>query len=265
MIRFQPRLAPTMFTIPAVAVLVALGVWQLQRLEWKGRLIAERAAAVAAAPVAPPRTLAEARSLEFHPVVAEGVFLHDKEIYLNAIGGKGGAGFDVLTPLRETDGRIVFVNRGFVPTERKDPATRPAGRLAGGRDHAAHAAQRPSAIRDHLVFARRRPGGDLCRLPQSRRRLGMSAYQDLEARFRRLGAVEGAIGVLHWDTAAMMPAGGGKARAEQTATLRGIAHAMLTAPEIGDLLAAAEIDTAALGPWQHANLREMRRRWRHAA
>ena len=93
----------------------------------------------------------------------------------------------------------------------------------------------------------------------------MSAYQDLEARFRRLGAVEGAIGVLHWDTAAMMPAGGGKARAEQTATLRGIAHAMLTAPEIGDLLAAAEIDTAALGPWQHANLREMRRRWRHAA
>ena len=120
-----------MFTIPAVAVLVALGVWQLQRLEWKGRLIAERAAAVAAAPVAPPRTLAEARSLEFHPVVAEGVFLHDKEIYLNAIGGKGGAGFDVLTPLRETDGRIVFVNRGFVPTERKDPATRPAGQLAG--------------------------------------------------------------------------------------------------------------------------------------
>ena len=131
MIRFRPRLAPTLFTVPVLLVCIGLGVWQLQRLEWKGRLIAERAAAVAAAPVAPPRTLAEARSLEFHPVVAEGVFLHDKEIYLNAIGGKGGAGFDVLTPLREDDGPIVFVNRGFVPTALRDPATRPAGQLAG--------------------------------------------------------------------------------------------------------------------------------------
>jgi surfeit locus 1 family protein len=131
MIRFRPRLAPTLFTIPVVAVLVALGVWQLQRLEWKSRLIAERATAVAAAPVAPPQTLAEARTLEFHRVTVEGVFLHDKEILLNAIAAKGDAGFDVLTPLREAAGRIVFVNRGFVPTELKDPATRTASQPAG--------------------------------------------------------------------------------------------------------------------------------------
>jgi surfeit locus 1 family protein len=131
MIRFRPRLAPTLFTIPVVAVLVALGVWQLQRLEWKSRLIAERATAVAAAPVSPPQTLAEARALEFHRVTVEGVFLHDKEILRNAIAAKGDAGFDVLTPLREEGGRIVFVNRGFVPTELKDPATRPTGQLAG--------------------------------------------------------------------------------------------------------------------------------------
>jgi carboxypeptidase Taq len=93
----------------------------------------------------------------------------------------------------------------------------------------------------------------------------MSAYTDLEARFRRLGAVEEAIAVLHWDAAAMMPAGGSAARAEQLATLRGIAHQLLAAPEIADLLAAAEAEAAALGPWQHANLGEMRRRWRHAA
>jgi carboxypeptidase Taq len=93
----------------------------------------------------------------------------------------------------------------------------------------------------------------------------MSAYTDLEARFRRLGAVEEAIGVLHWDAAAMMPAGGGAARAEQLATLRGIAHQLLAAPEIADLLAAADADLADLGAWQRANLREMRRRWRHAA
>ena len=131
MIRFRPRLAPTLFTIPVVAVLVTLGVWQLQRLEWKSRLIAERATAVAAAPVSPPKTLAEARALEFHRVTVEGVFLHDKEILRNAIAAKGDAGFDVLTPLREEGGRIVFANRGFVPTELKDPATRPTGQLAG--------------------------------------------------------------------------------------------------------------------------------------
>src|SRR6266478_5520206 len=131
MIRFRPRLAPTLFTIPVVATLVGLGVWQLHRLEWKSRLIAERAAAVAAAPVTPPQTLGEARALEFHRVTAEGIFLHDKEILLNAIGAKGDAGFDVLTPLREAAGRIVFVNRGFVPTELKDPPRRPAGQLVG--------------------------------------------------------------------------------------------------------------------------------------
>jgi surfeit locus 1 family protein len=131
MIRFRPRLAPTLFTIPVVAALLALGVWQLQRLEWKSRLIAERATAVAVAPVPPPQTLAEARALEFHRVTVEGVFLHDKEILLNAIAAKGDAGFDVLTPLRDAVGRIVFVNRGFVPTELKDRATRPAGQPAG--------------------------------------------------------------------------------------------------------------------------------------
>jgi carboxypeptidase Taq len=92
----------------------------------------------------------------------------------------------------------------------------------------------------------------------------MTAYTDLEARFRRLGAVEEAIAVLHWDAAAMMPPGGAAARSEQLATLRGIAHELLTAPEIADLLDAAEREAAALGPWQRANLREMRR-WQHAA
>jgi carboxypeptidase Taq len=93
----------------------------------------------------------------------------------------------------------------------------------------------------------------------------MSAYTDLEAQFRRLGAVEEAIAVLHWDAAAMMPAGGGAARAQQLATLRGIAHQLLAAPGVADLLAAADTETSGFGPWQRANLREMRRRWRHAA
>jgi carboxypeptidase Taq len=92
-----------------------------------------------------------------------------------------------------------------------------------------------------------------------------SAYPELEARFRRLGAVEEAVAMLHWDAAAMMPPGGAAGRAEQLATLRVIAHQLLSAPEIGDLLAAAEGEANSLDHWQRANIREMRRRWRHAA
>jgi carboxypeptidase Taq len=93
----------------------------------------------------------------------------------------------------------------------------------------------------------------------------MTAYRQLETRFRQIGTIEQAISVLHWDTAAMMPSGGAMARAEQLATLRLIAHQHLTEPEIKSLLVEAEAAGDPLDNWQRANLREMRRRWRHAA
>jgi carboxypeptidase Taq len=93
----------------------------------------------------------------------------------------------------------------------------------------------------------------------------MTAYQHLEARFRRIGALEEAISVLHWDTAAMMPAGAAAARAEQLASLRLTAHEHLTASAVGDLLSEAETERDGLDPWQCANLREMQRRRVHAA
>ena len=132
MTRRRPRLVPTLITIAIVLVCAGLGVWQLERLQWKRGLIAARAAAVAAPPVAPPGSFAEARGMEFRHVADQGVFLNDKELYLGAISQHGGeAGFHVLTPLREADGRIVLINRGFVPSDRKDPNTRPAGQLEG--------------------------------------------------------------------------------------------------------------------------------------
>ncbi|HTV87567.1 MAG TPA: carboxypeptidase M32 [Stellaceae bacterium] len=94
----------------------------------------------------------------------------------------------------------------------------------------------------------------------------MTAYEKLEARFARLGAIEEAVQFLHWDAAAMMPRGGGGSRAGQLATLRVLAHEELTRPDTADLLADAEADAGnRLGAWQRANLREMRRCWRHAA
>jgi len=128
----RSRLIPAAFTAFATLVCLGLGVWQLERLEWKTSLIAERRAAVHAATVPVPKAPEEANRLEFHPVVAEGVFLNDKEIYLGAASPSGGPpGFQVLTPLRLADGRIVFVNRGFIPSALKDPEKRSAGQLTG--------------------------------------------------------------------------------------------------------------------------------------
>ncbi|PWR19846.1 carboxypeptidase M32 [Zavarzinia compransoris] len=89
-----------------------------------------------------------------------------------------------------------------------------------------------------------------------------SAYSRLEDRFRRLSAVQGALSVLHWDSAAVMPAGGAEVRGEQIAALSLIAHEQITAPEIADLIEAAA--TEPLEPWPAANLSEIRRNWRHA-
>jgi surfeit locus 1 family protein len=122
---------PTVFTAPALLAMLGLGAWQIQRLYWKERLIAERAAAIAAPVVPTPRTLAQARRLDFHRVVAEGIFLHAKEIYLGASAAAGRIGYHVLTPLAEPDGGIIFINRGYIPADLRNPAKRATGQIAG--------------------------------------------------------------------------------------------------------------------------------------
>jgi surfeit locus 1 family protein len=131
MTRFRPLFWPTVFTVPVALLLVGLGSWQIERLFWKRELIAQRQAALAAAPIAVPRSLEKARSDEFRHVTDEGIFLHDKEIFLGATSEAGRNGYQVLTPLQEPGGRIVFVNRGFIPAELKDPTKRQAGQIAG--------------------------------------------------------------------------------------------------------------------------------------
>src|SRR5215469_8580759 len=131
MTRFRPLFWPTVFSLPALLICVVLGAWQIERLFWKRDLIAQRQAAVTAAPIAVPKTRAEARGMEFRHVSDEGVFLNDKEIYLGATSEGGGQGYQVLTPLLEPEGRVVFVNRGYIPAELRDPSKRAAGQIVG--------------------------------------------------------------------------------------------------------------------------------------
>ena len=93
----------------------------------------------------------------------------------------------------------------------------------------------------------------------------MDAYRSLEARFARLASIEDALGILQWDAETMMPDGASEGRADQLATLKGLAHEILTASSTGELLDQAAQDQAGLSDWQSANLREMRRLYLHAA
>ena len=128
---FRPAFWPTVTALPMFLVLIGLGVWQLERLQWKETLIAERSAALASPPIPLPDTLEEARRLEYHPVRVAGTFLNDHELFLGASSDAGTTGFHLLTPLRLAEGRLVLVNRGWIPGELKDKSKRAAGEPQG--------------------------------------------------------------------------------------------------------------------------------------
>jgi surfeit locus 1 family protein len=124
---------PTVCTLAALAVLIGLGTWQMQRKAWKQGLLDAIAQRVNAAPVsldAAAHRWTTGEDLEYLRVTARGRYHHDKERLLYA-PEKGGPGFHVFTPLETAAGRYVFVNRGFVPDAQKDPAARTAGQPQG--------------------------------------------------------------------------------------------------------------------------------------
>ena len=117
--------------LAALAVLLGLGFWQLSRLHWKQGLIAQIEARSSAAPI----PLAEAVALtragrdpSYYRVSVEGRFHHDKERYLYAFS-EGRIGWHVITPLETENGEMVLIDRGFVPNELRDPASRPEGQV----------------------------------------------------------------------------------------------------------------------------------------
>jgi surfeit locus 1 family protein len=121
----------TACVLAALAVLIALGVWQLERLKWKEGLIAQIEARAAAAPV----TLEDAEALahagrdpSYLRVRVEGRFHHGRELYLYA-SAEGQQGWHVITPLETAEGKMVLVDRGFVPDALRDPSSRALGQV----------------------------------------------------------------------------------------------------------------------------------------
>lgn len=129
----KPLFWPTVTTVPAVVLALVLGTWQVQRLQWKSALIAERQAQRDAAPLAGLPANFDPAQHEFRKVRVSGRFLHAKEMYLAARSFRGNPGYHIVTPFAVAaagDGTIL-VNRGWVPIERKEPDSRKPGQAEG--------------------------------------------------------------------------------------------------------------------------------------
>lgn len=131
---------PAIVAAVAFVILLGLGSWQLERLAWKNDLIA-RVETRTQAPAAPLPAESEWDSItaerhEYRRVTVTGVFRHEHEVQVYTIvseepGRHAGPGYWVLTPLELPSGAFVIINRGFVPQDRKDPATRRQGQVQG--------------------------------------------------------------------------------------------------------------------------------------
>ncbi|MEO1199425.1 MAG: SURF1 family protein [Pseudomonadota bacterium] len=122
----QAAFWPTIACLPALAILIALGVWQIQRLEWKEGLISRIDDRVAADPLFLHEAMGrfdETGDIEYLRVSASGVYIHDAEMYLFAHGPEG-LGWHVITPFRTRPGGYILVNRGYVPDRALDEMPR---------------------------------------------------------------------------------------------------------------------------------------------
>ena len=115
--QFRPSFWMTAFVIPSLMTLIGLGVWQVQRLEWKEAIVADRMERMNA----PALSLSDVpedgwRAFELRSVRARGVYRHDKSVEILSRTLKGRPGVHVVTPLVLSDGSgTVLVNRGWVP------------------------------------------------------------------------------------------------------------------------------------------------------
>jgi len=120
------RTAFIIFSLFLIACLVALGSWQIQRMQWKRQLITNSKAAVTAKPVSANDIAAGAEygyDVDWLRIRLSGSYRHDLERYIYA-PGKAGLGYQVITPFIDDSGFLLFVDRGWVSVANKNPKTR---------------------------------------------------------------------------------------------------------------------------------------------
>lgn len=129
-VHFRPLPLFTLVMAAMLAILVSLGVWQVNRLHWKLGLIAQVNRNLTLPPVSLDTALAMGKNAEYRRVALTGRYDHAKEAYVYGIVG-GTPVYHVITPLQALDSRVLLVDRGIVPDELRGPAKRRAGQVEG--------------------------------------------------------------------------------------------------------------------------------------
>ncbi len=120
------KVLPWLFMFATVGTLLAMGTWQLSRLEWKNNLQAQYDLGMQTAPIALESIAEDALTEDtYRHVFYKGEFIHDTEVHLGGRRWHGKTGYQLITPMKIADGRIFLVNRGWIPFELKDKENRP--------------------------------------------------------------------------------------------------------------------------------------------
>ncbi|WP_226781935.1 SURF1 family protein [Oceaniglobus trochenteri] len=109
---------PVLCGVVGFAVLMALGLWQVQRLAWKEGILSEITARIEAAPQAIPAS-PDPQQDRYLPVQARGV-IKDEALRVLVSQKQVGAGYRIISPF-ETEGRRVMLDRGIVPVDQAAP------------------------------------------------------------------------------------------------------------------------------------------------
>jgi surfeit locus 1 family protein len=158
--RAKPRrlLWPGLMTAVMLIVLLGLGTWQVKRLLWKQALLAQVDRAETAAPVPLPEAATRSTPSPFTKVSATGTFLpgqaalYGADVRTTAAGPTMGA--RLIVPMKQTNGDVILVDRGWVPLARTGPVDQPEGIVTvsgyirpGDTEHWFSAADDPPARR----------------------------------------------------------------------------------------------------------------------
>ncbi|MBV9330843.1 MAG: SURF1 family protein [Alphaproteobacteria bacterium] len=122
---FRPLPGLSIATGLLFVALVGLGIWQLERLQWKLALIASAHDRLNAPPIPFAEALREGDA-QYRRVVLHGRFQNGKEAFVFATDASGAPAYHVIVPFATRSG-VVMVDRGIVPPSLRDPANRKAG------------------------------------------------------------------------------------------------------------------------------------------
>ena len=105
----------SVFVFFFISIFIALGSWQLVRLDWKNELLNKIEVSLKKEPV----DLLTAVPEDYLKIKTSGIIDFDNQIYLYSLNEKGVPGFNVVNPIM-IDNKNFLLNRGWIPFDKKD-------------------------------------------------------------------------------------------------------------------------------------------------